>query len=106
MNCRYFTIEEYCSLGEYNVKVKSYRAIARLLDRNASSISRKLRQNCTFFRDAPRYYPYTAQRKSNLRNSYAAAERLAIKRRPIRKSNLAQRFQCATPRYSGMLFMQ
>ena len=70
MNYHHFTIEERCCLREYYVKGKSYREIARLLGRNVSSISRELRRNCTFFRDIPRYYPYTAQKKSDLRNSY------------------------------------
>ena len=70
MNYKHFTIEERCCLREYYVKGKSYREIARLLGRNVSSVSRELRRNCTFFRDVPRYYPYTAQKKSNLRNSY------------------------------------
>ena len=42
----------------------------KTLGRNVSSVSRELRRNCTFFRDIPRYYPNTAQKKSNLRNSY------------------------------------
>ncbi|HIT78485.1 MAG TPA: IS30 family transposase, partial [Candidatus Limihabitans stercoravium] len=70
MNYKHFTIEERCCLREYYVKGKSYREIARLLGRNVSSVSRELRRNCTFFRDIPRYYPHTAQKKSNLRNSY------------------------------------
>ena len=70
MNYKHFTIEERCCLREYYIKGKSYREIARLLGRNVSSVSRGLRRNCTFYRDIPRYYPYTAQRKSNLRNSY------------------------------------
>lgn len=70
MNYTHFTIEERCCLREYYVKGKSYREIARLLGRNVSSVSRELRRNCTYYRDIPRYYPYTAQRKSNLRNSY------------------------------------
>ncbi len=70
MNYKHFTMEDRCCLREYYVKGKSYREITRLLGRNVSSISRELRRNCTFFRDVPRYYPYTAQRKSNLRNSY------------------------------------
>ena len=41
-----------------------------MLGRNVSSVSRELRRNCTFFRDIPRYHPYTAQKKSNVRNSY------------------------------------
>ena len=68
MNCRHFTIEERCCLWECCVKGKCYREIARLLGRNVSSVSRELRRNCTFFRDISRYYPYTAQKKSNLRN--------------------------------------
>ena len=70
MNYTHFTIEERCCLREYYVKGKGYREIAKLLGRNVSSVSRELRRNCTFYRDIPRYYPYTAQRKSNLRNSY------------------------------------
>ena len=70
MNYKHFTIEERCCLREYYVKGKSYREIARLLGRNVSSVSRELRRNCTFLRDIPRYYPYTAQKKSDLRNSY------------------------------------
>ena len=71
MNCyKHFSIEERCCLREYYVKGKSYREIARLLGRNVSSVSRELRRNCTFYRDIPRYYPYTAQKKSDLRNSY------------------------------------
>ena len=70
MNYKHFTIEERCCLREYYIKGKSYREIARLLGRNVSSVSRELRRNCTFYRDISRYYPYTAQRKSNLRNSY------------------------------------
>ena len=70
MNYKHFTIEERCCLREYYVKGKTYREIAKLLGRNVSSVSRELRRNCTFFRDIPRYYPYTAQKKSNLRNSY------------------------------------
>ena len=70
MNYHHFTIQERCCLREYYVKGKSYREIARLLGRNVSSVSRELKRNCTFFRDIPRYYPHTAQKKSNLRNSY------------------------------------
>ncbi len=71
MSCyHHFTIEERCCLREYYVKGKSYREIAKLLGRNVSSVSRELNRNCTFHRDIPRYYPYTAQRKNNLRKSY------------------------------------
>lgn len=70
MNYTHFTIEERCCLREYYVKGKSYREIAKLLGRNVSSVSRELKRNCTHYYDTPHYYPYTAQRKSNLRNSY------------------------------------
>lgn len=70
MSYKHFTIEERCCLRDYYVKGKSYRDIAKLLGRNVSSVSRELRRNCTFYRDVPRYYPHTAQKKSNLRNSY------------------------------------
>ena len=71
MNCyKHFTIEERSCLREYYVKGKRYREISKLLGRNVSSVSRELRRNCTFYRDIPRYYPHTAQKKSDLRNSY------------------------------------
>ena len=70
MSYKHFTIEERCCLREYYAKGKSYREIAKLLGRNVSSVSRELRRNCTFYRDVPRYYPHTAQKKSNLRKSY------------------------------------
>ena len=70
MNYKHFTIEERCCIREYYVKGKSYRVIARLLGKNVSSVSRELRRNRTFFRDIPKYYPYTAQKKRNMRNSY------------------------------------
>lgn len=70
MSYKHFSIEERCCLREYYVKGKSYREIAKLLGRNVSSVSRELRRNCTFYRDIPRYYPYTAQKKSKLRRSY------------------------------------
>ena len=70
MNYHHFTIEERCCLREYYVKGKSYREIARLLGRNVSSISREIMRNKTFMNAKPAYYPYTAQKKSNLRNSY------------------------------------
>lgn len=63
MNYHHFTIEERCCLREYYVKGKSYREITRLLGRNVSSVSRELRRNCTFYRDIPRYYPHTAQKR-------------------------------------------
>ena len=70
MNCKHFTLEERCPLQKYYVKGKSYRQIAGFLGGNINSVSRDLRRNCTFFRDILRYYPYIAQKKSNLRNSY------------------------------------
>ena len=70
MNYKHLTIEERCCLREYYKKGYSYRKIAELLGRNVSTISRELRRNCTHMYDIPTYYPYTAQRKCNLRRSY------------------------------------
>lgn len=70
MHYKHFTIEERCCLREYYKKGYSYRKIANLLGRNVSSVSRELRRNCTHMYDIPTYYPYTAQKKSNLRRSY------------------------------------
>ena len=70
MNYHHFSIEERCCLRDYYKKGYSYRKIAELLGRNVSSVSRELRRNCTHMYDTPRYYPHTAQKKSDLRNSY------------------------------------
>ena len=71
MNCyTHFTLEERCCLREYYKKGKSLREIAKLLGRNVSSVSREIRRNRTYQNDISYYYPYTAQRKSNLRISY------------------------------------
>ena len=70
MSYHHFTIEERCCLREYYKKGYSYRKIAELLGRNVSSVSRELRRNCTHMYDIPTYYPYTAQKKCNLRRSY------------------------------------
>ena len=70
MNYHHFSIEERCCLREYYKKGYSYRKIAELLGRNVSSVSREIRRNCTHMYDTPRYYPHTAQKKSDLRNSY------------------------------------
>lgn len=70
MNYKYFSIEERRCLREYYIKGKSYREIAKLLGRNVSSISRELRRNFTYYEDVAKYYTYTVQKKSNLRNSY------------------------------------
>lgn len=70
MSYHHYTIEERCCLREYYKKGYSYRKIAELLGRNVSSVSRELRRNCTHYYDTPKYYPHTAQKKSNLRRSY------------------------------------
>lgn len=70
MSYHHYTIEERCCLREYYKKGYSYRKIAKLLGRNVSSVSRELRRNCTHYYDTPKYYPHTAQKKSNLRRSY------------------------------------
>ena len=70
MSYTHFTIGERCCLREFYKKGYSYRKIAKLLGRNVSSVSRELRRNCTHMYDTPKYYPHTAQKKSNLRRSY------------------------------------
>ena len=63
MSYHHYTIEERCCLREYYKKGYSYRKIAKLLGRNVSSVSRKLRRNCTHMYEVPAYYPHTAQKK-------------------------------------------
>ena len=70
----HFSIEERCCLREYYKKGLSYRKNAELLSKNVSSVSRKLRRNCTHYYSVPKYYPHTAQKKSNLRRSYSRSE--------------------------------
>lgn len=70
MGYTHYSIEERVCLREYYKKGYSYRKIAELLGRNVSSVSRELRRNCTHMYEVPAYYPHTAQKKSDLRNSY------------------------------------
>ena len=64
------TIEERSCLREYYKKGYSYREIAKMMGRSASTVSRELRRNCTYMNVAPSYYPHTAQKKYMLRRSY------------------------------------
>lgn len=70
MNYKHLTIEERCCIREYYKKGKSFREIAKLVGRNASTISRELNRNFTHMYDKPTYYPYTAQRKYLFRRSF------------------------------------
>lgn len=70
MGYTHYSIEERVCLREYYKKGYRYRKIAELLGRNVSSVSRELRRNCTHMYEVPAYYPHTAQKKSDLRNSY------------------------------------
>jgi IS30 family transposase len=70
MNYTHLTIEERCCLREYYNQGYSYRKIAKLLGRDASTISREINRNKTFMNVKPAYYPHTAQKKYLLRRSY------------------------------------
>lgn len=70
MNYHHLTIEERCCLREYYNKGYSYRKIAELLGRSASTVSREIRRNRSFMNVKPAYYPHTAQKKYLLRRSY------------------------------------
>ena len=70
MSYTHLTIEEHCCLQEYYWKGYSYRKIEELIGINVSTVSRKLRRNCTHMYDIPTYYPYTSQKKYLLRRSY------------------------------------
>ena len=70
MNYHHLTIEERCCIREYYKKGKSFREIAKLIGRNASTVSREVFRNKSFMNCKPAYYPHTAQRKYLLRRSY------------------------------------
>ena len=70
MSYKHLTIEERSCLREYYKKGYSYREIAKMMGRSASTVSRELRRNCTYMNVAPSYYPHTAQKKYMLRRSY------------------------------------
>ncbi len=63
MNYNHLTIEERCCIWEFYKKGKSYREIARLIDRDVSTVSREINRNRTHMYDVPTYYPHTAQKK-------------------------------------------
>lgn len=70
MNWTYVPIEEYACLRKYYIEGKSYREIARLLDRNVSAASREIARNYTHRYDINAYYPHIAQKKHLLRRSF------------------------------------
>lgn len=70
MNYNHLTIDERCCIREYYIKGYSFRYIAMLIGRSASTISREIRRNKTHFRTEPTYFPYTAQKKYLLRRSF------------------------------------
>ena len=53
MNYHHLSIEERSCIRKYYVDGLSYREIARLVGRNASTISREIRRNCTHMYDIP-----------------------------------------------------
>lgn len=70
MSYIHLTIEERCCIREYYKNGKSFREIARLIGRNASTISREIKRNRTYLHDKTSYYPHTAQKKYLLRRSF------------------------------------
>ena len=70
MNYKHLSIEERCCLREYYNEGYSYRRIAELLGRSASTICREINRNRSFMNVKPAYYPHTAQKKYLLRRSY------------------------------------
>ena len=70
MNYNHLTIDERCCIREYYIKGYSFRYIAMLIGRNASTISREIRRNRTHFTTKSKYYPHTAQKKYLIRRSF------------------------------------
>lgn len=70
MNYTHLTIEERACLRKYYVEGRSHRKIARLLGRNASTISREIARNYTHRYDINTYYPHTSRKKYLLRRSF------------------------------------
>lgn len=70
MNYTHLTIEERCCIRKFYNEGKSFREIAKLIDRNVSTISREINRNRTHMYDVPTYYPYTAQRKYEYRRRF------------------------------------
>lgn len=70
MNYKHLTIEERCCLHKYHQDGLSCRKIARLMDRDVSTVSRELRRNCYCKCGMPVYSPYIAQGKYRRRRTY------------------------------------
>ena len=70
MNYTHLTIDERCCIRKFYNEGKSFREIAKLIDRNVSTISREINRNRTHMYDVPTYYPYTAQRKYEYRRRF------------------------------------
>ena len=70
MNYSHLTIVERCCIREYYYKGYSFRQIAALIDRSASTISREIKRNTVSKRFGPRYSPQAAQIKYQTRKSF------------------------------------
>ncbi len=70
MNYKHLTIEERCCIRKFYNEGKSYREIARLIDRDVSTISREILRNKSYMNCKPAYYPFTAQRKYEYRRRF------------------------------------
>ena len=67
MNYNHLTIEERCCIRKYYNEGKSFREIAELVGRNASTISRR---NKSYMNCKAAYYPHTAQKKYAFRRTF------------------------------------
>ena len=70
MNYKHLTIEERCCLHKYHQDGLSCREIARLIDRDVSTVSRELRRNSFCKYGMPVYSPYIARNKYKQRRTY------------------------------------
>jgi len=70
MNYKHLTIEERCCIRKFYNEGKSLREIAKLIDRNVSTISREIMRNKSLMNCKAAYYPFTAQRKYGFRRSF------------------------------------
>lgn len=70
MNYKHLTIEERCCIRKFYNEGKSYREIARLIERNVSTVSREILRNKSYMNCKAAYYPFSAQRKYEYRRRF------------------------------------
>ena len=70
MNYKHLTIDERCCLHKYHREGLSCREIARLMDRDVSTVSQELCRNCYCKNGMPTYSSYIAQGKYRQQRFY------------------------------------